>query len=104
MRSLTRSGLRRAVAGNFIAWKPLKGLPRLLWQGFGQGHHLGMGIHSENEFDSLLIPPVQFSGQGKVGVAAQEIRAACGAINLIARSIHDTQPSWLTTLPGRLTK
>ena len=30
-----------------------------------------MGIHSENEFDSLPIPPVQFSGQGKVGVSAQ---------------------------------
>ena len=30
-----------------------------------------MGIHSEDEFDSLLIPPVQFSGQGKVGVPAQ---------------------------------
>ena len=30
-----------------------------------------MGIHSENKFDSLLIPAVQFCAQGKVGVAAQ---------------------------------
>ena len=30
-----------------------------------------MGIHSENELNSLLIPAVQFFGQGKVGVPAQ---------------------------------
>ena len=30
-----------------------------------------MGIHSEYEFDSLPIPPIQFCGQGKVGVSAQ---------------------------------
>jgi hypothetical protein len=30
-----------------------------------------MGIHPENEFDSLLIPAVQFCGQGEVGVPAQ---------------------------------
>ena len=59
-----------------------------------------MGIYSEEEFDSLLVPPVQFPRQGKVGVPAQGDLPGIGATNLIARSIRGTQPSWLTTLPG----
>ena len=51
-------GLASRSRGNFITREPLEGLPRLLGQGFCQLHHLGMGIHSENEFDSLAIPPV----------------------------------------------
>jgi hypothetical protein len=42
LRLASRSG------GNFIAREPLKGLPSFLGSGFGQVHHLGMGIHSEN--------------------------------------------------------
>ena len=52
-----------------------------------------MGIHSEDEFDSLLIPAVQFCAQGKVGVPAQrDLPGIYGATNLIARSIQGTQP------------
>src|SRR4029077_4881929 len=55
-------------------------------------------------FDSLFIPAVQFPGQAKVGVPAQGDLPGMRATNLIARSIQGTQPSWLTTLPGRLTR
>ena len=58
-----------------------------------------MGIHSENEFDPLPIPPVQFPGQGKSVSLRKVIRPACGATNLTARSIQGS-----TTLGKRLVR
>src|SRR6476659_7744515 len=71
MLSLTRSGLRRAAVA--ISWRGSRsrGFHACSGKAWAKFTTLGMGIHSENKFDSLLLPAVQFCAQGKVGVAAQ---------------------------------
>ena len=42
----------------------------MLGKSFGQLHHFGVGIHSQNKRHPALIPSIQLRGVGEISVAA----------------------------------
>jgi len=63
-----------------------------------------MSIHAKNELNPLAIPAIQFAAQRKSGVPAQ-----CDLRGMLDGPLNGSidpgaQPSWLTALPGRLTR
>src|SRR6476660_3099586 len=104
MLSLTRSGLRRAAVAISSRGSRSRGFHACSGKAWAKFTTLGWA-----SIPKINLTPCssQWSNSAlkvKSVSPRKVICAACGATNLIARSIHGTQPSWLTTLPGRLTR
>src|SRR4029077_15809905 len=104
MLSLTRSGLRRAAVAISSRGSRSRGFHAC--SGKASARFTTLGWASIPKMN--LTPCSSHRSNSPVKVKSVSPRRvicpACGATNLIARSIHATQPSWLTTLPERLTR